>query len=103
MTDEARPTMWSEDTWLTTTIRPAGLLDAATVDRLAESVAMLSTTCDLVVLDLSASAVAETDRLAAALRVPARRMTRQGGCLVLRGASEELLAALAPAPLAAVG
>jgi hypothetical protein len=95
--------MLAEDTWLTTTIRPAGLLDAATVDRLAETVATLSTTCDLVVLDLSACAVAELDLLAEVLRVPARRLARQGGCLMLRGASEELMAALSSAPLASVG
>ena len=95
--------MWTENTWLTTTLRPAGLLDEVTVDRLAESVATLSTTCDLIILDLSASAVVEVDLLADALRVPARRLSRNGGALLLRGASEELLAALSPAPLAAVG
>ncbi len=95
--------MWSEDTWLTTIIRPAGLLDATVLDRLAETVATLSVTCDMVVLDLSACAVADVAPVADALRVPARRMARQGGCLMLRGAPEELVAALALTPLAAVG
>ncbi|MCW2598706.1 MAG: hypothetical protein JWM02_535 [Frankiales bacterium] len=95
--------MWNEDTWLTTTIRPAGLLDSTAVTRLADSVAILSTTCDLVVLDLSACAVEELEQLAEALRLPARRLAAQGGCLMLRGASDDLIAAMSPAPLAAVG
>ena len=95
--------MWTEDTWLTTTIRPAGPLDATVLDRLAETVATLSVTCDLVVLDFSACAVADVDPVADVLRIPARRMARQGGCLMLRGAPAALVAALAPTPLAAVG
>ena len=94
--------MWAEHTWLTTTLRPAGLLDVEATDRLGESVTALSATCDLVVLDLSATAIADPDLLAAVLRGPAARLARAGGCLMLRSAPEHLLAALSPASLAAV-
>jgi hypothetical protein len=95
--------MWAEHTWLTTTLRPAGLLDGEAIERLGESIATLSVTCDLVVLDLSATAVADTERLAELLRTPAARLARSGGCLMLRGAGDELVAAASQAPLAAVG
>jgi hypothetical protein len=94
--------MWAEHTWLTTTLRPAGLLDIDATKRLGASVTALSTTCDLVVLDLSATAVADCALLAAQLRGPAARLAGEGGCLMLRGASEELMGALSQAPLAAV-
>lgn len=95
--------MWAEHTWLTTTLRPAGLLDAEATERLGASVSALSTTSDLVVLDLSATAVVDDELLAALLRGPAARLSRAGGCLMLRGASEQLRAALETAALAAVG
>jgi hypothetical protein len=94
--------MWAEHTWLTTTLRPAGLLDIEATERLGESLLALSATCDLVVLDLSATAVADCDLLASRLRGPSARLAGEGGCLMLRGASEELLSALSTAPLAAV-
>jgi hypothetical protein len=94
--------MWAEHTWLTTTLRPAGLLDIEATERLGESLLALSTTCDLVVLDLSATAVADCDLLASLLRGPSVRLAGEGGCLMLRGASEELMSALSMAPLAAV-
>jgi hypothetical protein len=94
--------MWAEHTWLTTTLRPAGLLDIDATERLGDSVAALSTTCDLVVLDLSATAVADSELLAARLRGPAARLAREGGCLMLRGATDELMTALSAASLAAV-
>ncbi|MCU1603228.1 MAG: hypothetical protein JWO22_3937, partial [Frankiales bacterium] len=71
--------MWAEHTWLTTTLRPAGLLDVEATERLGASVSALSTTSDLVVLDLSATAVADSDLLAARLRGPAARLARAGG------------------------
>ena len=95
--------MWAEHTWLTTTLRPAGLLDLEATARLGETVTALSATCDLVVLDLSATAVADMELLAGVLRGPAARLARAGGCLMLRGAPEDLLTALSPSPLAAVG
>ncbi|MCW2672025.1 MAG: hypothetical protein JWP14_614 [Frankiales bacterium] len=94
--------MWAENTWLTTTLRPAGLLDIEATERLGESLVALSTTCDLVVLDLSATAVADCALLASRMRGPSARLASEGGCLMLRGASEELVSALSVAPLAAV-
>lgn len=94
--------MWAEHTWLTATLRPAGLLDADATERLGASITALSSTCDLVVLDLSATAVADCELLARQLRGPAARLAGTGGCLMLRGAGDELMSALEPAPLAAV-
>jgi hypothetical protein len=80
--------------WLTGVLRPAGTLGPREVDRLAEALAFLAASSDMVVVDLGAARVPDPARLAAALRAPARRLTGAGRCLLLVGAAPSLVAAL---------
>jgi hypothetical protein len=80
--------------WLTTILRPAGALDQAALGRLSEALDHLATSSDMVIIDLTATDVSSPRALARNLRTPARRFERAGRCLLVLGASPELIAEL---------
>jgi hypothetical protein len=80
--------------WLTTMLRPAGRLDRAARKRLSEALDHLAASCDMVLIDLSATRVTAPRAFARNLRTPALEFQRAGRCLLLVGAPRELLAEL---------
>jgi hypothetical protein len=76
--DHASPTGW-----LTAVLRPAGTLDGAAADALLRLLADLSTTADMVVVDLAAARVRHLPAFADGLRLPSARLARRGRCLLL--------------------
>lgn len=80
--------------WLTTVLRPAGSLDRAARRRLGEALDYLAASCDMVIIDLTATQVAAPRALARNLRAPALEFQRAGRCLLLVGAPPDLLAEL---------
>lgn len=80
--------------WLTTVLRPAGSLDRAARRRLSAALGHLAASCDMVIIDLTATQVAAPRALARNLRAPALKLQRAGLCLLLVGAPPDLLAEL---------
>ena len=80
--------------WLTTVLRPAGTLDWLARRRLSQAVSHLASSCDMVVIDLTATNVAAPRALARNLRAPALELARAGRCLLLVGAPPCLVAEL---------
>jgi hypothetical protein len=80
--------------WLTTVLRPAGSLDRAARRRLGKALDHLAASCDMVIIDLTATQVAAPRALARNLRSPAREFRWAGRCLLLVGAPPDLLAEL---------
>ena len=79
--------------WLTTVLRPAGTLDWLARRRLSQAVSHLASSCDMVVIDLTATNVAAPRALARNLRAPALELARAGR-LLLVGAPPGLVAEL---------
>lgn len=91
----ARPAaIRATDEWLTTVLRPAGPLDGPMRHRLLEALSHLAASCDMAVVDLTATDVAAPHALARGLRAPALEFERAGRCLLLVGASSGLVAEL---------
>ncbi len=85
--------------WLTVMLRPAGALDEAAANRLCAALSLLTLAAgsDMVIVNLTASAVRNPRALARRLLSPARDFERAGRCLLVIGASAELAAELARA------
>jgi hypothetical protein len=71
--------------WLTTVLRPAGLLDQAGLDRVALVLSILAVCADMVVIDLTAATVISPHDLAQTLAAPAAELDQAGRCLLVRG------------------
>ncbi|GAA1816696.1 hypothetical protein GCM10009682_42010 [Luedemannella flava] len=84
----------NDDLWLTAVLRPAGVLSASAVERLAEEMTSVARTANIVVVNLVAAQVTDVEALAAALKGPGSLLSAPDKCLLLVGADEELLAAL---------
>jgi hypothetical protein len=84
----------AEGGWLTAILRPAGALDEPAACRLCESVGRLAACSDMVVVNLTATSVSCPRALARRLLPPARRFDQAGQCLLVIGASAELVAEL---------
>jgi hypothetical protein len=80
--------------WLTAVLRPAGLLAGPAIARFADELTTLARSANLVVVNLVAASVPDPEDLALALREPGEMLTGPDKCLLLVGASDELLAAL---------
>jgi hypothetical protein len=81
------------DGWLTTVLRPAGMLNQPALNRLGEALAHLATTSDMVIVDLTAVKAAP-QALAKTLQAPAIELQQPGKCLLLIGAPADLMAEL---------
>jgi hypothetical protein len=84
----------AEGGWLTAILRPAGALDGPAAYRLCESLGHLAACSDMVVVNLTATAVSCPRTLARRLLAPARRFDQAGRCLLVIGAPAELTAEL---------
>ncbi|MFC7482598.1 hypothetical protein ACFQX7_24850 [Luedemannella flava] len=62
----------NDDLWLTAVLRPAGVLSASAVERLAEEMTSVARTANIVVVNLVAAQVTDVEALAAALKGPGR-------------------------------
>ena len=80
--------------WMTTVLRPAGLLDRPGLDRVALVLAILATCSDMVVIDLTAATVVSPHALARTLLAPAIELDQAGRCLLLRGVPRPVRAEL---------
>src|SRR5580704_11431040 len=80
--------------WLTAILRPAGTMDRAALRGLSESLGHLSSSSNMIIVDLTAAVVCKPGAFARDLLAPARLFERAGQCLLLLGASSELTAAL---------
>ena len=88
--------------WLTTVLRVAGTLDQPALDQLRPVLRLLAKSCDMVIVDLTAATVASPRAVARGLLPPAVELDRAGRCLLLRGASPDLVAELSRAAVPAV-
>lgn len=80
--------------WLTAILRPAGPLDEAALHGLSESLGHLAASSNMVIVDLTAAVVGSPQTFARGLLAPARTFEEAGQCLLLLGASPELIAEL---------
>ena len=80
--------------WLTAVLRQAGTLDRLASRRLSQAVSHLTASCDMVVIDLTATDVTAPRALAGNLRPSALELARAGRCLLLVGAPPGLVAEL---------
>ena len=80
--------------WLTAILRPAGSMDRAALRGLSESLGHLTSSSNMIIVDLTAAVVCNPGAFARDLLAPARAFERAGRCLLLLGASPELTAAL---------
>jgi hypothetical protein len=80
--------------WLTAVLRPAGALDQAALGRLCETLYHLAACSDMVIIDLTATAVSSSRTLARKLWAPAGAFDQAGRSLLVIGASPELTAEL---------
>ena len=80
--------------WLTAVLRPAGLLAGAAIVRFADELTTLARSANLVVVNLVAASVPDPEDLALAMCEPGALLSGPDKCLLLVGASDELLAAL---------
>jgi hypothetical protein len=76
--------------WLTAVLRPAGTLDGASAAAFGRLVADLSTTADMVVVDLDATRIPDVTTFVDALRPAAARLAVPGKCLLLANAPRAL-------------
>jgi hypothetical protein len=83
-----------DDLWLTAVLRPAGVLSATAIERLADEMTSVARTANIVVVNLVAATVTDVAALAAALKGPGSLLSAPDKCLLLVGADDELLAAL---------
>jgi hypothetical protein len=94
MTPERESPDAGRDSWLTTTVRPAGPVDDAALARMSQALGVLEAGSDIVVIDLTAADVRDPRKLARHLRAPACRFYQAARCLLLVGASPGLMAEL---------
>jgi hypothetical protein len=80
--------------WLTTILRPAGSLDEPATAGLCEALPHLAASSDMVIVNLTATAVDQPRAFARKLLAPARMFDQAGRCLLVIGASAELTAEL---------
>ena len=80
--------------WMTTVLRPAGLLDRSGLDRVALVLAILATCSDMVIIDLTAATVVSPHALARTLLAPATELDQASRCLLLRGVPRQVRAEL---------
>lgn len=80
--------------WLTTVLRPVGLLDRSGLDRIALALAILAACSDMVVIDLTAATVTSPQALARTLEAPSIQLDQAGRCLLLRGVPAQVRAEL---------
>jgi hypothetical protein len=80
--------------WLTTVLRPAGLLDGPGLDHVALMLGILAACSDMVVIDLSAATILSPQGLIEAVAAPAAQLDRAGRCLLLRGVPSQVRAEL---------
>jgi hypothetical protein len=85
--------------WLTTVLRPVGLLDQSGLDQVGLALAILATCSDMVVIDLTAATVTSPQALARTLAGPSVELDRAGRCLLLRGVPARVRAELDRAAL----
>ena len=90
--------------WLTAVLRPAGTVDGAFAAAIARSLAQLSATADMVVVDLDAAQLPDAEAFVDLLRLPAARLAGPGKCLLLLNIPDALEHAvhMAGVPTAAV-
>jgi hypothetical protein len=88
--------------WLTTVLRPAGLLDQRGLDRVALVLGILAVCSDMVVIDLTAATIISPHGLAQTLATPAVTLDRAGSCLLLRGVPAQVRAELDRAAVPAI-
>jgi hypothetical protein len=86
--------------WLTTVLRPAGVLDQPALDRLSAALGHVAVSTDMVIIDLTAAEVTAPAALAQTMRAPARQLQQAGGCLLVVGAPAGLMAELGRATVA---
>ncbi|GAA1651441.1 hypothetical protein [Georgenia ruanii] len=84
------------DSWLTATLRPAGIIDRDDTDRLRDVLGALAASASLVVVDLEAAAL-RSPAAAAVIDDAAHGLERRGGCLLCVGADDGARRALATA------
>jgi hypothetical protein len=90
--------------WLTTVLRPVGLLDRSGLERLGLALGILVACSDMVVIDLTAATVTSPQALARTLMAPSVKLDQAGRCLLLRGVPPQVRAELdrAAAPVVAL-
>lgn len=88
--------------WLTTVLRPAGLLDRPGLDRFALVLGILAACSDMVVIDLTAATVTSAQGLAQTLAAPAAELDHAGRCLLVRGVPPQVRAELDRAAVPAI-
>jgi hypothetical protein len=81
--------------WLTAVLRPAGVLNGAAIEKFVDSLMGLAERANLVIVSLVAATVPAPAALARALRRPGAALSGPDRCLLLVGADDELLRALA--------
>jgi|RhiMethySRZTD1v2_1073278.scaffolds.fasta_scaffold1774398_1 hypothetical protein len=80
--------------WLTAVLRPAGTLAGAFADAIAQSIDELSTTADMVVVDLEAAQIPDAEAVVDLIRPSAARLASVGKCLLLLHLPEALVDAV---------
>jgi hypothetical protein len=80
--------------WLTTVLRPVGLLDRSGLDRMELALGILATCSDMIIIDLTAATVASPRALARTLMAPSVKLDQAGRCLLLRGVPPQVRAEL---------
>jgi len=90
--------------WLTTVLRPVGLLDRAGLDQMGRALGILAACSDMVVIDLTAATVTSPQALARTLIAPSVSLDKAGRCLLLRGVPPQVRVELdrAAAPVVAL-
>lgn len=84
----------SDQMWLTTLLRPAGLLAGAAMSRFVEELTRLAEYTNIVVVNLVAAVVPDPAAFAEALREPGELLSGSDRCLLLVGAKPDLLTEL---------
>jgi anti-anti-sigma regulatory factor len=88
--------------WLTTVLRPAGMLNRPGMDQVARALTILAACSDMVVIDLTAATVTSPHALAQTLAAPAAELDQAGRCLLLRGVPPQVRAELDRAAIPAI-
>jgi hypothetical protein len=92
--DGASPRASETRRWLTTVLRPVGLLDRSGLDRMELALGILTACSDMVVIDLTAATIDSPQALARALMAPSVKLDKAGRCLLLRGVPQQVRAEL---------
>jgi hypothetical protein len=88
--------------WLTTVLRPAGMLNRSGMDQVARALTILAACSDMVVIDLTAATITSPHALARTLAAPAAELDAAGHCLLLRGVPPQVRAELDRAAIPAI-